>query len=52
MREKDYPVEVVELKGTYSLLFLIIFWILIGVCRHRYGLFVGAKRRTICYCLH
>jgi hypothetical protein len=41
VREKDFPVEVVELKGT-SRVFYIICLACDMACRYGHGLFVGA----------
>ena len=51
MREKDYPVEVVELKGTLHRLIPhdILNEINIFPYRHCHGLFLGTKRRTLCH---
>ena len=48
VRDKDFPVEVVEHKGQQrrsgQLDELTI------TRRHCFGLFVGAERRTVCHC--
>lgn len=48
VREKDFPVEVVELKGEKAFIYVLRYRFLSSGCRRSDGLLLGAEGREVC----